>query len=44
VIYEVGRVVAFFAGTIGGSAGFDIYRGDGENTDTKHFAMFIHNH
>jgi hypothetical protein len=33
VIDEVGRV-AFFAGTIGGSSDFAIYRGDGENTST----------
>jgi hypothetical protein len=33
VIDEVGHV-AFYAGTIGGSADFGIYRGDGENTNT----------
>lgn len=33
VIDEVGRV-AFYAGTIGGSADYGIYRGDGENTST----------
>jgi len=33
VIDEVGRVT-FYAGTIGGSADYGIYRGDGENTST----------